>query len=154
MKNSHILVIVYSAVIIASVIYFGFMQHFMPTLGCFNIGGRDYSIGILDFLIIIAVIASVFLLIISLLAFSRTNDLRMLILALAFFFFSVKELLAVCENFFPGSYIYIDHMDKTLDVLIFMSFIILIYASYKGMIEKTRKKSDNVRKKSKPRARS
>lgn len=150
LKNSHILLLVYGTIIAASIIYFIVLQHFTPTIGCFNMGGRDYSIGILDILIIVAVIASIFLLVISLMAFGRTNDPKMLILALAFFFFSIKEFLAVGENFFPGSYIYIDHMDKTLDVLIFMSFIILIYAGYKGM----KGKSENVRKKPKPRTRS
>ncbi|MFH0832768.1 MAG: hypothetical protein V1900_03560 [Candidatus Aenigmatarchaeota archaeon] len=143
MKNYHILIMVYSVVIIASIVYFGFFQHFGARNLNFCMGGRDNAISLIDLMIILAVAVSLSLLVISILAFKRTNDIKMLILALAFFFFSVKEFLSAFENFFPGEFIYIDNMDKMLELLIFLSFIILLYAGYKNIMNKNRTRPDN-----------
>jgi hypothetical protein len=130
-KHFYIVMAVYAVVIVCSVIYFGLMQHFGFSGMEFNLGGHNQMIDIMDIVILVATIASVFLLAISLIATKRTGDTRMLIISIAFFFFVIKEFLFIFENFFPGENIYIDNAERTLELLILLSFIMLIYGTYK-----------------------
>jgi len=132
MKNAHIVLLVYSLVILLSVLYFGFMQHFGFRGMAFEIGGRDRIFSFFDFLILFVTALSIFLLVLSLEAFRRTNDTRLLILSFAFFFFSLVEFLSVLENFFPREFIYINNASKVLELLVLLSFVMLIYSAYKG----------------------
>ncbi|MBI5060688.1 MAG: hypothetical protein HZB67_00060 [Candidatus Aenigmarchaeota archaeon] len=140
MKKSYLILLVYLLVIVFSVIYFVFMQHFGSKGLLFSVGGKDRILGLLDILIIIVTAVSIFLLVISLLALKRTNDNRMLLLSLAFFFFSMNAFLSVLDNFFPNEFIYIDHASKTLDVLVIASFLMLIYSGYKRSCHRAKTK--------------
>jgi hypothetical protein len=137
-KHFYIVLAVYVAVIACSVIYFGLLQHFGFSGMEFRLGGHNQMIDIMDIVILVATTASLFLLIISLLATKRTGDTRMLIISIAFFFFVIKEFLFIFENFFPGENIYIDNAERTLELLILLSFIMLIYGTYKRTENKSR----------------
>ncbi len=138
MKKAHIIVLVYVLVILASAVYFGMMQHFGFKGMGFCVGGRDRIFSALDILIVTVFAASLFLLLLSLVAFRRTNDNRMLIVSLAFFFFSANSFLSVLENFFPDEFIFIDHASQVLNMLVLVSFIMLMYAGFK--------RSENIKK--------
>ena len=141
MKTSYIVLAIYVAVIIGAVIYFGFLQQFGFKGLLFQIEGRDHIISPVDALIIIATIVAIFLFVISLLAYSRTRDTRILIVSLAFFFFAVKEFLFLFENFFPGEFIYIDNAEHTLELLILLSFMMLMYGTFRRSEKAKLKKS-------------
>lgn len=136
MKTSYVVLAVYVIVIIGAIIYFGFLQQFGFKGLLFQIEGRDHIIDPVDALIIIATIVAIFLFAISLLAYSRTRDTRILIVSLAFFFFAVKEFLFLFENFFPGEFIYIDNAERTLELLILLSFMMLMYGTYRKRARK------------------
>jgi hypothetical protein len=131
MKKIYIIALVYILAIATAVVYFGVMQHFGHRGLVFDIGGRDRIFGLPDILIPVVTIASIFLLILSLIAFKRTNDTRILILSLAFFFFMLHALLEVLDNFFPREFIFINNATAVLEFLVLLSFIMLIYSSYK-----------------------
>ncbi len=126
-KREYAVPIVYAIVIIGALIYFGFLQQFGYRGLVFQVGGQDRVLNVLDMLIILITIASLFLFVISIMAYRRTHDLRILIVSMAFFFFAVKEFLFLFENFFPGEFIYIDNAERVLELLILISFIMLMY---------------------------
>ena len=59
------------------------------------------------FTVLKGLFGDIFLFIISIMAYRRTRDLRVLVVSMAFFFFAVKEFLFLFKNFFPV-------MDKVL----------------------------------------
>jgi hypothetical protein len=126
-KRGHAVVAVYVIVILGAIVYFGVLQQFGYKGLSFNLGGKNNVIDIFDILIIILTAAALVLFVISLIAYRRTRDLRILVVSMAFFFFAVKELLFVMQNFFPGEFIYIDNAERVLELLIVLSFIMLMY---------------------------
>ena len=138
-RREQAVVAAYVIIILLAVVYFGFLQQFGYKGLVFQIEGRDKVLNPLDILIIVTTIASLFLLVISLMAYRRNHDLRILVVSLAFFFFAVKELLFMMENFFPGEFVYIDNAERTLEFLILRSFIMLMYGASRRY-EKLKKK--------------
>lgn len=130
-KPFKIILLVYAVVIIGAIVYFGFLQHFGFRGLLFNIAGKDHVVNPVDALILAVTLAAFFLLAISLLAYRRTNDSRILIVSLAFFFFAVKEFLFLLDNFFPQENIYIGNAERTLELLILLSFMMLMYGTFK-----------------------
>lgn len=130
MNRTHIVILVYAAVIVVSAVYFVALQNFGFKGLLFTVEGRDRIINPIDVLILAVTIVSLFLLFISVLAFRRTKDTRVLIVSMAFFFFAVKEILFLFENFFPGEHIYIDNAERVLELLILLSFSMLMYGTY------------------------
>jgi hypothetical protein len=141
-KRGQAIPIVYAAVIIGAIIYFGFLQQFGYRGLVFQVEGRDQVLSPLDVLIVFAAIASLFLFVISLMAYRRNRDLRVLVVSMAFFFFVVKEILFLFENFFPGEHIYIDNAERTLELLILLSFIMLMYGVSRRYEKGARKKEE------------
>ena len=122
-----VIVIAYAVVIIGALFYFAVLQGFGFKGLEFSISGKDRVLAAVDILIVLSTIASFLLLIISLTAFSRRGDLRLFVISFAFFFFTLRQVLFLLENFFPGENIYIFHAVHTLDLLILLSFILLMY---------------------------
>lgn len=126
-KREQAVIAVYVIVILAALVYFAFLQQFGYKGLVFQIEGRDRVLNPLDILIIVTTIASLFLFVVSLMAYRRNHDLRILVVSMAFFFFVIKEILFLFKNFFPGEFIYIDNAERTLEFLILLSFIMLMY---------------------------
>lgn len=118
---------VYAAVIVAVLFYFVILQNFGYQGLKFTLEGKDRVLAPLDALILVSALASIALLAVSVSAFSRKRDMRLFVLSLAFFFFALRQLLFLMDNFFPGENIYIFHAVHTFDVLILLSFIFLMY---------------------------
>jgi len=53
--------------------------------------------------------------------------MKLFLISIAFFFFAIKEVLVVFENFFPNEYIFIDNASRGLELLTLISFILLLY---------------------------
>lgn len=121
------IILVYAVVIIGAFFYFAILQGFGYRGLQLSISGKDQVLAPLDILIVLSTLASFVLLIISLSAFSRRGDLRLFVISFAFFFFTLRQLLFLLDNFFPGENIYIFHAVHTLDLLILLSFILLMY---------------------------
>lgn len=148
-KTVALVILIYFIVVSSFFIYFGLLQQFGVEGLVFNIGGRDHTVTPLDALILVATVAALFLLVISLIAFKRTKDTRILIISIAFFFFAVKEFLFMLENFFPGEFIYIDNAERALELLILLSFVMLMYGTHRREQKKiARKQTRNTRKSS------
>ena len=118
---------IYAIVIIGSVVYFVALQNFGSSGLEVHISGRDRQINLLDFMILIIMPIAFVLFIISLLAYMRKRDTRMLVISAAFFFFMVKETLFALENFFPNEFIFIANAERALELLILLSFVFLMY---------------------------
>lgn len=123
--------IIYGIFIIGALVYFVALQHFGYYGSVFRMGGHDSIVSPLDVVLIITFIISTILLIIALVAFGRKKTIRMFVISLTFFFFTVKEFLIMLENFFPGENIYIGNATGALELLILLSFVLLIYNIYK-----------------------
>ncbi len=127
LASPYSIVLIYAVVIAALVIYLFFMQQFGAKGMQFHLSGRDQSITILDIAIITATVIALFLLFISLMAFRKKPDMRLFLISMAFFFFALKEFLAFFENFFPEEYIFIDNAERGLELLMLVTFILLLY---------------------------
>ena len=127
LRRGQAVLALYAIVIVGSIVYFGVLQGFGYKGLEFRIEGRDRVFDMFDILIMIGTIAAFVLFVISLMAYRRSRDLRVLVVSMAFFFFAVKELLGVLSNFFPNEFIYIDHAADVLNLLILLSFIMLMY---------------------------
>ena len=121
------IVLIYAIVIAALAVYIFFMQQFGAKGMQFHLSGRDQSVTILDIAIIAVTIIALLLLLISLMAFKKKPDMRIFLISLAFFFFAAKEFLAFFENFFPKEHIFIDNAERGLELLMLISFILLLY---------------------------
>ena len=97
----------------------------------FSIAGRDHVFNAFDIILLVATLASFFLVAISLLAFKKRRDNRIFILTIAFFFFALVQVLDIFENFFPSEYIFITNAERVLNLLILLSFGMLVYGRYK-----------------------
>ncbi|MBI4170826.1 MAG: hypothetical protein HY514_03965 [Candidatus Aenigmarchaeota archaeon] len=124
------IIAVYLIVIVFSGIYLFAWQGFGSKGLVFSIAGRDQVLNAFDIILLAATIAAFFLVAISLLAFKKRKDNRIFILAIAFFFFALSEILQLFENFFPAEYIFTSNAGKVLDLLILLSFAMLVYARY------------------------
>lgn len=121
------ILIIYAIIIIGSIIYFVYMQSFGTQGLQFYIGGHDKVFNVFDMLIVIVIPVAIVLFIISLIAFRRRKDLKMFIISVAFFFFLVKEILFLFQNFFPQEFIFIGNAERALELLILISFMFLLY---------------------------
>ena len=144
-KRGQAVILIYAAVIIVGVVYFGFLQHFGDEGLVFQPSGRDYSPNLLDILIIIALVVAFVLFLISLVSYKRFRDLRILVVSMAFFFFAVKETLFFIKNFYPREFLYIDNAERVLELLILVSFVMLMYGSSRRY-EKRMSKASRARK--------
>lgn len=122
-----IILLGYVLVIIGAFIYFAVLQGFGYRGLEFTISGKDRVLAPLDILILLSTIASLILLAISIVAFERKKDNRFFVLAFAFFFFTLRQVLFLLDNFFPEENIYIFHAVHALDILILLSFMFLMY---------------------------
>lgn len=120
---------IYAVFIVGLVFYIVILQQFGFHGLQFQIGGKDNLITALDILILGTTVVSFALLGISMLAFRRKKDVRIFIVALAFFFFAAKEFLFLLDNFFPKEAVYIGHAERGLEFLILLSFMMLMYTS-------------------------
>ena len=132
MKPSiNFILLAYVVVILAAFVYFVILQQFGYRGLVFTIEGKDHTFAPLDILIILSTIASSILLLISLTAFSRKKDLKLFVISFAFFFFTIRQFLFLLDNFFPAENIFIGNAVSTLDLLILLSFIMLMYRAKK-----------------------
>ncbi len=125
------IVLIYTAFIVLALIYFVGLQQFGFRGFHFVVEGKDKILAPLDIFIIATLAISLILLMISLAAFSRKKTVKIFIISLVFFFFTIKELLAMLENFFPEENIYIGNASGALELLILVSFVLLIYNIYR-----------------------
>lgn len=121
------MLIIYAVVAVASFIYFGSLQSFGSKGLQFSLIGRDNVFNLFDMLIIFTIPTALLLWVLSLLAYRRKPEIRLFIVSIAFFFFTVKELLNFLEAFFPNEFIYITNAERALDFLILISFMFLLY---------------------------
>ncbi len=126
-KKAAVILAIYAVVIIASLVYFGYMQKFGTHGLEFYIEGSDNAFNVFDALILILLPIALVLFIISVLAFHRKPELRLFLISTAFFFFVVREILYILENFFPKEFIFIDNASRALEFLILLSFVFLLY---------------------------
>jgi hypothetical protein len=126
-----LILLAYVLVIVAAFVYFVIMQQFGYKGLVFHMEGKDQSFTPLDMLIMLSTIVSFVLLLISLGAFGRKKDLRLFVISFAFFFFTIRQFLFLLDNFFPEENIFIGNAVHTLDLLILLSFIMLMYRSKK-----------------------
>jgi hypothetical protein len=124
------IIAVYIAVIVLCGVYIFALQGFGAKGLVFSIGGKNQVIDAFDIILLAAAVASFFLVAISLLAFKRRKDNRIFILSIAFFLFAVNEILQIFDNFFPNEFIFIANAQKVLDLLILLSFAMLVYGRY------------------------
>ena len=124
------IIAVYAAAIAFSWVYLFLLQGFGSKGLIFSIAGKDQVFNAFDAILIAATFASFFLVALSLIAFKRRKDNRIFILSLAFFFFAVNQVLEIFDNFFPNEYIFVRNAQKVLQLLILMSFAMLVYARY------------------------
>ncbi len=123
----YMIIAVYLVVIVLSGIYLFLWQGFGSKGLVFSIAGKDQVLNAFDIVLLAATLVSFFLVFISLLAFKRRKDNRIFILSIAFFFFAVNEMLQIFDNFFPNEYIFISNASKAIDLLILLSFAMLVY---------------------------
>ena len=126
-KIAMLIVAVYAIVIIGSLIYFVYMQHFGSRGLEFQISGSDYTFTLFDGLIIILLPIALVLFAISIMAFFRKPNMRLFLISTTFFFFVIREVLFILENFFPKEFIFIQNAERALEFLILISFIFLLY---------------------------
>jgi magnesium-transporting ATPase (P-type) len=124
------IIIIYLAIIILSGIYFFVLQGFGSHGLVFSIDGKDHVFNIFDIVLLAATVVSFFLVFISLLAFKRRKDNRIFILSIAFFLFALLQVFHLFDAFFPGEYIFTENAHKVLDLLILLSFAMLVYGRY------------------------
>lgn len=123
--------IIYILFLIGAVIYFMVLQNFGYHGFNFVMEGKDKTLTPLDLAIFGALIVSLTLLVISLTAFGRKKTVKLFIISLVFFFFTIKEFLITLDNFFPEETIYIGNATGALELLILLSFVLLIYNIYR-----------------------
>src|SRR3989344_1969147 len=129
--SKNLILLAYVIVILAAFFYFVILQQFGYRGLVFTIEGKDHTFLPLDILIILSTVASAILLLISLTAFSRKRDLKLFVISFAFFFFTLRQFLFLLDNFFPEENIFIGNAVSTLDLLILLSFIMLMYRAKK-----------------------
>jgi len=129
--STNLILLAYAVVIVAAFVYFVILQQFGYRGLVFNMEGKDHTFAPLDIMIILSTIASSILLLISLTAFSRKKDLKLFVISFAFFFFTIRQFLFLLDNFFPEENIFIGNAVHTLDLLILLSFIMLMYRAKK-----------------------
>ncbi|MFH0949143.1 MAG: hypothetical protein V1802_01500 [Candidatus Aenigmatarchaeota archaeon] len=123
----YVMILIYAAVIIGSIFYFVYMQKFGTQGLEFSVTGEDRTFSIFDMLILLLTPVAFVLFIVSALAYRRKKDTRLFLVSLAFFFFLVKEVLNLLENFFPKEFIFIGNAERALEFLILLSFVFLLY---------------------------
>ncbi len=122
---------IYAVFIILALFYFVGLQHFGYNGFQFEMCGKDKILTPLDIVILTAFVISFILLMLSLFAFSRKKTVKIFTISLVFFFFAVKELLEILENFFPNENIYTGNSVGVIELLILLSFVLLIYNIYR-----------------------
>jgi len=130
-KTFFAIIAIYLIVIAFSAVYLFLWQGFGSKGLVFSIAGRDHVFNAFDIILLVATLASFFLVAISLLAFKKRRDNRIFILTIAFFFFALVQVLDIFENFFPSEYIFITNAERVLNLLILLSFGMLVYGRYK-----------------------
>ncbi|GEM_PF-2622640 len=130
-KTFFVIIAIYLIVIAFSAVYLFLWQGFGSKGLVFSIAGRDHVFNAFDIILLIATLASFFLVAISLLAFKKRRDNRIFILTIAFFFFALGQVLDIFDNFFPNEYIFITNAGRVLNLLILLSFAMLVYGRYK-----------------------
>jgi len=125
------IVLIYAVFIAGALIYFVGLQQFGYHGFRFAMEGKDRTLTHLDIAIIVAFVVSFVLLMISLFAFGRKKTVKIFIISMVFFFFTIKEFLITLENFFPEENIYIGNATGALELLILVSFVLLIYNIYR-----------------------
>lgn len=118
--------LIYGIFIAGALVYFVGLQHFGLNGCSFSVGGNDNVVTPLDVALTAIFILSAALLVISLVAFGRKKTVKLFIISLTFFFFTVKEFLVMMNNYFPGENIYIGNALGALELLILLSFMLLI----------------------------
>ena len=124
------IVAIYLAVIVVSWIYFFVLQGFGSHGLVFSINASDHNFNVFDLLLLAATAVSFFLVFISLLAFKRRKDNRIFILSVAFFLFALLEVFHLFDTFFPNEYIFIENAHKVIDLMILLSFAMLVYGRH------------------------
>ena len=130
-KTFFAIIAIYLIVIAFSAVYLFLWQGFGSKGLVFSIAGRDHVFNAFDIILLVATLASFFLVAISLLAFKKRRDNRIFILTIAFFFFALVQVLDIFENFFPSEYIFVTNAERVLNLLILLSFGMLVYGRYK-----------------------
>ncbi len=130
-KTFFVIIAIYLIVIAFSAVYLFLWQGFGSKGLVFSIAGRDHVFNAFDIILLIATLASFFLVAISLLAFNKRRDNRIFILTIAFFFFALGQVLDIFDNFFPNEYIFSTNAGRVLNLLILLSFAMLVYGRYK-----------------------
>ena len=127
LSSFYTLLLIYISVTAAFLVYFVFLQHFGAKGLQFSLGGQDSVFNIFDVLILILLPVATALFVISFMAFMRRRDKRLFITSVAFFFFLVKQVLNILQNFFPREFIFIGNAESALELLILVSFVFLLY---------------------------
>ena len=125
------IVAVYLVVLLFFGVYVFLWQGFGSHGLVFSIGGKNQVIDVFDGILLLGALVSFFLVFISLLAFQRRKDNRIFILAVAFFFFALGEVLQIFDNFFPQENLFIVNAGKAIDLIVLLSFAMLLYGRYK-----------------------
>lgn len=121
------MLIIYAVVMLASFVYFVSLQSFGTRGLEFSVVGRDNVFNIFDMLILFTIPTALLLWVLSLLAYRKKPEIRLFIVSIAFFFFTVKEFLNFLEAFFPKEFIFIGNAERALEFLILISFMFLLY---------------------------
>ncbi|MBI4896094.1 MAG: hypothetical protein HY832_00930 [Candidatus Aenigmarchaeota archaeon] len=122
----YMIFLIYLVVLVLSSVYIFWLQGFGSHGFNFDIEGRDQAIDAYDVVLLVATITAFFLVSISLLAFQKHRDIKIFILSIAFFLFALNELLEIFDNFFPREYIFINHARRVFNLLILLSFVLLL----------------------------
>ena len=112
--------LLYTIFIIGALIYFVGLQQFGYHGFQMSLSGKDHAINPLDFVLVVTFILAAILLVVSLVAFGRKRTVKMFVISLIFFFFTIKEFLILLENFFPSENIYIGNATGALELLILL----------------------------------
>ena len=118
---------IYGALILLTVLFFGFSEFMIGVPHHFELGGRDTIFSFYDVSLFIVLVVSIALTMISTMAYVRKKNERLFFVAFAFFMFSIKSALKVIENHIIGPYGYIGISIQTLELLILLSLFLAIF---------------------------
>lgn len=125
-------IILLGVVVLLVLLYFFAVEHLnigVPTN--FNLGGRDNHFSLFDLTIILISVVAAVLVIISLLAYNRKPDKKMLFVSLAFLLFTIKGILNFLDNFIIRQYATIAIAMQILDLLILVVFLLLLFKKFR-----------------------
>ena len=122
---------VYLVVLLFFGVYVFLWQGFGSHGLVFSLGGKNQKLDAFGVILLIATLISFFLVFISLLAFKKRKDNRLFIISVAFFFFALREVLQIFDNFFPQENIFIANAAKAIDLIVLLSFAMLVYGRHK-----------------------